>query len=245
MTSPPRSPKNLKLLKLLALGYAKNGLLEKSAECAFQAQEREPADYELLGAIVTLDPARALTRLNDMLSRPTWAEDDEIQGARANALLATGDATGAFEAYAKASSIDPRDTDWLRGLAEADPARALPLLLARQADDPGSDVAAALAIAYATTGAPEPAAAQFHRAVGSSDPSAWCAAAYARVEPEGALAWVTQWVESNPKDADRHAALGDVYRQLGRTEEARAAYAEAERRAPTHVGAALRRVRGR
>ena len=211
-----KGPKNVALLKVLGMGFVKNGLLEKASESFFQAEERNPADYELMKLLVALDPGRALVRLTEMTSKATWQDDDEVLGARANALMATGDAGAAYTVYAKALEVDPGDCDWLAGLARADPARAVPWLEAQLVKAPkDTDTAGALAAAYAETGRASEAMALFERALRKADTGTRWLTPYAKLAPQRAMAVAEELAERNPGAGDAWTTLGDVYRQLG------------------------------
>jgi len=239
-----RGPKNVALLKVLGRGFVKNGLLEKASEAFFQAEERNPADYELMRLLVALDPRRALVRLTEMTSKATWEGDDEVLGARANALMATGDAGAAYTVYAKALEIDPGDCDWLAGLARADPVRAVPWLEAQLAKAPkDTDTAGALAAAYAETGRASEAMALFERALRKANTGTRWLTPYAKLAPQRAMALAEELADRNPAAGDAWTTLGDVYRELGKVEEAKSAYETAQQREPRGAEIAVKLAR--
>jgi len=221
------------------------GLLSEAAAAYAAAHERDPWDSEWLRGLVALDPKLAEARIDALLgavSRRTSGVD-ELVGARAQLLLKRGDRPAAFAAFEEAWALDREDSEWMRGMADADPARAATLFEARLAGGDGTrDVKGALGDACARLGRLAEARQLYEAALEEEDEPCEWDAARARVDPEGALARLHGFVESQEANEDAWGYLGLALEEIGRVDEARAAYDRALERAPGHSKFALRRA---
>lgn len=219
------------------------GRLEEAVDAFLAAHERDWTDWEWLRAVSELDPKRAIERTDALLGVVSTrsATMDEVVGARARALHRTGDAVRAFEAYERAWALDREDSEWMRGLAEVDPARALPLFEAWLASG-GEDrnVRGAMGDACARLGRTAEARAHYEAAV-QDEVSEWDAA-LARVDPDGAIARLRARVGAQPTNADLWATLADAFHEAGRVADARAAYDRAVELAPLETAFLLKRA---
>lgn len=205
----------------------KGGKREDTLATLLRAHELDPSDHEWMTAMVALDPQRAAEIIGQTAGSYGGEGRDEVVGAHGNALLETGRAGDAYERYREAYELDPSDWEWQRGLARADPDRAIPLLEARreEAGDEG-DLLGALADAYAGAGRREEAVALYQRAVDVGGGDEW----YARmgqVDGDRALTALQQRVRESPEAADTWGALGELHRARGEKEAARDAYDKA------------------
>jgi tetratricopeptide (TPR) repeat protein len=191
-----------------------------------------PDEYSLLNAVVRADPARATALLRDHLAGYSGSSRDEVTGAYAHALRLTGRTAEARQAYLDAIETDPADSEWYRGLARVDPARAIEALEARREASGNEEwwqesrAEALLRNGQVAEG----------RAILERDASdVWSAAALGVVDAPEARRRIQAVIAANPRDADGCMALGEMERDLGNVAAARAAFEEAVRRDPTSL----------
>ena len=209
-------------LGVLGLAYMLSGRREEAVEAYVRAYRQQTSDAEWLHRLAELAPELALALLGRDL--PDHRNSDEFVGSYANALLATGRRDEAYDYYLEAHVLDRNDVEWLRGLADADPASALPLLERRLRVRPrDARVLGALGDTYATLGRPTEAAAYYERAIAQDGDGTW-QVALARVEPARAIDMLRAAVDRKPRSASAWGRLAGAYSQAGRMARARAAY---------------------
>lgn len=218
---------NDEVLGAVAKIALKSGRSDDAMATLLRAHQVDPSDHEWMAAMVALDPESAVEILGRTAAAYGGDSRDEVLGAYGNALLGLGRADEAYERYREAFELDPSDWEWQRGLARANPERSIPMLEARyeEVGDEG-DLLGALADAYAGVGRRDDALAHYQRAVDHGGGDEW----YTRMgllDSERALAGLQQRVQANPEAGEAWGALGDLHRQLGNREAARAAYDEA------------------
>jgi tetratricopeptide (TPR) repeat protein len=198
-----------------------------------RAHDRDPSDHEWNWAMVVFDPETAAETLGASARRYQGDSRDEVVGAYANALLLSGHGAEAYDNYLEAHEQDPTDWEWQRGLARADPRRAVPILEERRKHDPNeADLAGALADAYAGSGRTEEALALYQEAVDKGGGAEWWAR-MGLVDARRARAGLQEAVANQPGSAEVWAALGEYHRLRGETDAARRAYGEARGLEPT------------
>ena len=154
--------------------------------------------------------------------------DDEVVGAYGNALLELGDRANAFDRYLEAHRQDSSDMEWLRGMAKADPARALPVIEARRKESPDDeDADGYLGDVYAGLGKREDAILYYEKAIARDAENRYWMVALAKVAPERGLALLRASVDASPQDDEAWGQLGAGYAEVGRTEDAKAAFDKA------------------
>jgi tetratricopeptide (TPR) repeat protein len=219
---------NDEVLGLVARAYLANGRVKEALDQYERAHEADPHDYSWLRGMVALDPARAADHLAALVRDPRMANDDEIVGAYANALVETGHRAEAFDRYLQAHRRDSSDLEWLRGLAKSDPMRAEPFIeeYAKQKPD-SDDVEGLRGEIYAGLGRRADAIAAFERCLQKDpDDESWMVA-LSQVAPERGLAMLEGVVQKKPEDGDAWGYLARAYKGLGRMAEAKAAYDKA------------------
>jgi tetratricopeptide (TPR) repeat protein len=131
----------------------------------------------------------------------------------------------------------------LRGLADADPASALPLLERRLLVRPrDARVLGALGDSYAALGRPTEAVAYYERAMALEDKGTW-QVALARVEPARAIGMLRAAADKVPHKASAWRRLAEAYSEVGKRALARAAYDRALELNPRNSWAASCRMR--
>jgi tetratricopeptide (TPR) repeat protein len=221
------------VLGSLAKIALKNGHSEEAFAALLRAHERDPTDHEWLLAMVNMDPERSAAVLAESSRTYTGGGQDEVIGAYGNALRALGQTSAAFEEYMRAHEMDPTDWEWQQGLAAADPARAVPVLEARLAEQAGdASLLGALADAYAGSGRVAEAIEYYQRAYANGQDVTWLAH-MARVDPDRAVSQLVDLSVSQPSNSEVFGRLGDAYREIGRLDDARDAYARARELAPS------------
>ncbi len=205
-----------------------NGLVDEAYETYLRAHALDPDDVTWLRCLVEIDPGRATVLLRETISSYTGSGQDEIVGARANALMLLGRNADAYEEYSAALSLDDDDWEWMEGIAASDPRRAAPLLEKRLEGSPDSrNIKGALGDAYAALGRDREAAALYRDVLDSSSSEKRWKISLAQVAPEEGLGILKADIRNAPDDGATWGALGDAYRKLGRPDEARKAYRKA------------------
>ncbi len=201
--------------------------LNDALDAVLRAHRTDPTDHEWLRAMVTLDPARALAALEETSASYSGDERDEVIGAKANALGDLGRREDAFQAYLEAHNLDKGDWEWQRGLARADPARALDVLEAYRSEsgDEG-DLLGAIGDAYAGIGRSDEAMRHYERALEMDGGNEWLAH-MARVDPEEATRRIQVAINEKPNEAELWFRLGEAHAAAGHREEATRAFAKA------------------
>lgn len=214
---------------LLGGALLRAGRLEEAEEAYFRAQRLDATDNEWLTGMVQLAPKRALAHLTQWVENFGGDQFDEVVGARANAMLALGDAEGAYEGYLAAIALDKADREWLCGLAKADPRRALEVLEEmRRSGGDEYEVMEALGEAYARLGRHSEAVACLEAAVANSgDDAPFLEGELAQVDPERGIGMLRERLARAPDDADLWGFLGNAYYGLGQTARAVEAYEKA------------------
>jgi tetratricopeptide (TPR) repeat protein len=183
--------------------------------------------------MVVLDPAAAAETLAETARRYSGDSSDEVVGAYGNALLHIGRTEEAYRQYLRAHEEDPSDWEWQRGLARADPRRALPILQERwEANGDEGDLAGALADAYAGTGREHEAAELYQTAIDKGGGPEWWSR-MGLVDAARAYEGLQGAIHEAPGSAENWAALGDYHRLRGESAEARNAYDRARGISPT------------
>ena len=209
-------------LGVLGLAYLLSGRREEAVEAYVRAYRQQPSDSEWLHRLAELAPELARALLGRDL--PDHRTSDEFVGSYANALLATGRRDEAYDYYLEAHILDRNDVEWLRGLADTDPASALPLLERRLLVRPrDARILGALGDAYATLGRPTEAAAYYERAIALEGDGTW-QVALARVEPARAIGMLRAATDKVPHSASAWGRLAGAYSEAGKMARARVAY---------------------
>jgi tetratricopeptide (TPR) repeat protein len=228
-------------LGVLGLAYLLSGRREEAVEAYVRAYRQQPSDCEWPHRLTELAPDFALALLGKDL--PDHRNSDEFVGAYANALVATGHRDESYDYYLEAHLLDRDDVEWLRGLADSDPARALPMLERRLLGRPrDASVLGALGDTYATLGRPAEAAAYYERAIALDGDGIW-QVALARVEPARAIGMLRAAADKVPRSASAWGHLADAYSEAGKMARARAAYDRALELNPRNSEWASRRIR--
>ena len=228
-------------LGVLGLAYLLSGRREEAVEAYVRAYRQQPSDTEWLHRLVELAPELALALLGRDL--PDHRKSAEFVGSYANALLANGRRDDAYDYYLEAQVLDRNDGEWLRGLADANPASALPLLERRVLVRPrDARVLGALGDTYAALGRPTEAVAYYERAIAQEDGGTW-QVALARVEPARAISMLRAAADKVPRSASAWGHLADAYSEAGKMARARAAYDRALELNPRNSEWASRRIR--
>jgi len=214
------------VMGVAAKAHLRRGEREKAVDVYLRALERDPSDPEWIRALVELAPQRAVEVLHDRVERSPLASD-EILGGYAKALLAVGRKDQAYTQFARAHDRDPDDSEWLDGLARADPRRAEPLLRKLLAKSPrNKDYAGALGVAVASLGRRDEALALLSGAADGSGNRSWYVP-MARVAPAEAERRLRAHIEKEPEDDELWGTLGKVYEESGRRADALDAYRRA------------------
>ncbi len=214
---------------LLGHAFVANGLTAEAYETYIRAHRLDPDDVTWLRCLVELNPTRAAHLLAQDARTYTGSSRDELIGARGNALMLLGRNSDAFEEYSAALQIDDDDWEWLQGIASSDPVRAAPILEQQLEESPDSrNLLGALGDAYAAMGRTSEAAELYRKALRSSSPETRWKIAYAKVDPVAGLALLRTDTVNQPESDSAWGALGDAYRDLGRTAKAKEAYAKAQ-----------------
>jgi tetratricopeptide (TPR) repeat protein len=215
-------------LGVLGRAYLATGRKSEAFDTFLDAHRMDRNDAEWLHHLAALDPGRAGDLFVAEIEASGGSAGDELIGAYARTLLDLGQREKAYGMFLAALEKDEEDWEWMRGLAQADPGQALPLLEARsrrEPDDP--DTAGALGDAYAALGRTVDAVRQFETAIkASEDPGRWLAALVGVDEGRG-MAMLRAALDESPGDDELWGSLGDAYRGLGRHGEAREAYEKA------------------
>jgi tetratricopeptide (TPR) repeat protein len=220
------------LLGSLAKIALRNGADPAAFDALLRAHERDPTDHEWLLAMVQMDPVRAAEALRATAARYTGDSRDEVIGALGNALRDLGRGDEAFDEYLAAHQMDPGDWEWQRGLADADPHRAIDVLEARRASGGGdANLYGALADAYAGAGRAHDARTLYEQAYAEGGDLVWLSH-LARIDPGEAIRRLETVSRERSGEADVWANLGAAYRHAGRYAEARDAYGRAREISP-------------
>jgi len=214
---------------MLGHAFVANGLAAEAYEIYIRAHSLDPDDVTWLRCLVELNPTRAVELLGQDAQTYTGSSRDELIGARGNALMLLGRNSDAFEEYSAALELDDDDWEWLQGIASSDPVRAAPILEKQlQASPKSRNLMGALGDAYAAMGRTSEAADLYRQALTSSSPERRWKIAYAQVNPAAGLALLRTDTVDSPESDSAWGALGDAYRDLGRTAKAKEAYLKAQ-----------------
>jgi tetratricopeptide (TPR) repeat protein len=218
-------------LGALAKAYEDAGRYDEALEVFLRANEIDPLDGEWLSHMATLDPEGTVARLEAQIGSSLETVSDELVGDYADALRSLGRLDEAFEHYLIAFEKDPADWEWQNALVSMDPERALPLLEERARAAPGESVyVGALARALAATGRRQEAIDAFVQAIDRGDTQLYHE--LAQLDPDMALTRLRAVVAQQPSNDELWGDLGDLYRMLGREEQAVEAYTRARQLDP-------------
>lgn len=162
---------NDELFGTYALALERQGKLSDAYDEYLRAWTIDQEDWEWMRGMARVNPQRAAALL-ERRHRDN-PDDPTVAGALADAYAGLGRTTEAVQLYELAIKSGEEQHRWMAGLAAAEPARGLPMLLAAVEESPDDDEYwGALGAAYFKLGRMAEARDAYDRAL-SIDPSDW------------------------------------------------------------------------
>lgn len=184
-----------------------------------RAAERRPTRRHF-EALLDLDARRALPLI---VKWTEGAQDDEAIGALAQAYLRAGQRQQALQVFERAHRHDPDDSEWIEGLIEIDPRRAIESLRKRVEPAPAAaddDTLGRYGRALEAAGERDAAFEQYLAAFRKDDDDHRWQIHMARLDPTRAIDVLSAHVRANPGDASGRGAYGLALEATGRKGEA-------------------------
>ncbi len=223
------APDDAALWKLLASIRREAGDLAGAMDADEMAIRQDPGD-DWLEDLLNEDPKRALSVMREVLAN---SRDDESIGVYAKALARNGQLEEAADAYLRALSFDPEDSEWLSALVRLDPARTATYLQAHIGEwEPssfGDEVLGIYARALAATGKTSDAMG-FYELAHSKDQSdgEWISAMLG-IDESKALRTLSSSLKEDDAESVGLVVLGLSHAAKGDKQQAQALFARAQK----------------
>ncbi|MHC5038053.1 MAG: tetratricopeptide repeat protein, partial [Planctomycetota bacterium] len=198
--------------------------------------EVQPTNLLSFRILMERDPASLLARLERAVQENP--DRPENWACWAMAQMATGQSHLAFDAFHKAVQLEPDNPEFLQGLIETDPYRAVELLQGLAQSDPNNEeLIGKLGRALADTGRKQEAFAVLMNALEREPEDPEWLDMLLGIDPSRTCKTLNTWVQENPENDMLHGILGRARMASGDPQGAYSAYAEAFKTQPIPVWA--------